>query len=80
MKTKSRLFLSLVLVVLMLGLNFLSPAAASTPPIPDEVKVDWEVIIDSTYAWSSESKNDDGKVYNRKVRAVGPKTSGKLIL
>lgn len=60
-----RLFLSLVLVVLMLGLNFPSPAVASIPPIPDEVKVDWEVIIDSTYAWSSESKNDDGKVYNR---------------
>ena len=65
MKTKCRLSLSLMLAVLMLGLNLPLPAAAGTPPIPDEVEVDWEVSITSNYAWSSESIDDDGKVYNR---------------
>jgi hypothetical protein len=65
MKTKGRLFLSLFIVVFMLGLVFPSPAAASTPPIPNEVEVDWEVIITSTYAKSWELRNDEGEVYRR---------------
>lgn len=65
MKTISRLFISLFLVVSMLGLILPSPATASNPPIPDEVEVYWEVSVNSTYAWSDENKNDEGKVIAR---------------
>lgn len=58
--------IGMVLAILLISVIAVPPVlGAESPAMLDEVEVTWTVEAHSQLTWSSESADDDGKVYSR---------------